>query len=249
MNTEGKPIIGLTPLWDKEKCVVMPMQETYLEAVQAAGGEPLVLDVADEEGARAELAGCDALISTGGGDIAPELYGEARIETCGPPCPARDTFELITFHIALERGMPILGICRGIQLINVGLGGTLWQHIGDAGVEPARHSAGTEPVFHGFKAAKGTPLVEWAGAEEFVVNSWHHQSVKRPGKGLEVVGWSDDGLIEAVWMPDRPFVWGVQWHPERAFHDFPRDLRIFQTLVAAAANHKKENHHGTAMDH
>ena len=237
MNTEGKPIIGLTPLWDKETCVVKPMQETYLEAIQAAGGEPLVLDVADEEATREELAGCDALISTGGGDIAPELYGETRIEACGPACPARDTFELMAFRIALERGMSILGICRGIQLINVACGGTLWQHIGDAGVKPSRHSAVTEPAFHGFKAATGTPLVEWAGAVEFVVNSWHHQSVKRPGKGLEVAGWSDDGLIEAVWMPDRPFVWGVQWHPERAFRDFPRDLHIFQALVAAAGQH------------
>ncbi len=232
----GKPIVGLTPLWDKETCVVKPMQETYLEAVQAAGGEPRVLDVADEESARAELAGCDALISTGGGDIVPELYGEARIKACGPSCPARDTFELITFRVALERGMPVLGICRGIQLINVALGGTLWQHIGDAGVEPSRHSAVTEPTFHGFKAAKGTPLVEWGGGEEFKVNSWHHQAVKRVGKGLEVAGWSDDGLIEAVWMPDRPFVWGVQWHPERIFRDYPRDLRIFQELVAAAAH-------------
>ena len=113
MNTLRKPIVGLTPLWDKEKCVLKPMQETYLEAVQTAGGEPRVLDVADEDSAREELASCDALISTGGGDIAPELYGEARIESCGSSCPARDTFELITFRIALERGMPILGICRG----------------------------------------------------------------------------------------------------------------------------------------
>ena len=79
----GKPIIGLTPSWNKTTCVVIPMQETYLDAVRAAGGEPLVLDVAAEEGARAELAACDALISTGGGDIAPERYGEARIESCG----------------------------------------------------------------------------------------------------------------------------------------------------------------------
>ena len=103
MNTLRKPIVGLTPLWDKEKCVLKPMQETYLEAVETAGGEPRVLDVADEASAREELASCDALISTGGGDIAPELYGEARIESCGSSCPARDTFELITFRIALER--------------------------------------------------------------------------------------------------------------------------------------------------
>ena len=234
-RTDGDKAIGITPPMDAETGLPKPLRLEYLRAVRRAGGVPLVLGPSrDEATVRRDLSRCGGLLLSGGGDIEPERFGESRHALCGPSCAARDAYESLAFRAALDAGMPILGICRGVQFINVALGGTLWQDVGECGVEAGRHrQPGDAGARHGMRAAAGSALAEWNGAEEFQVNSWHHQAIHELAEGLEAQAWSDDGLVEAVTMPSRRFVWGVQWHPERS-QERLGDRRIFEEFVAAA---------------
>lgn len=205
---------------------------TYSRAVQAAGGMALVLppDEAAAEEPDATLDRVDALILAGGGDIDPAAYRGERDPATGMTRPERDSFEVALAKRALERDTPVLGICRGMQLLNVALGGDLDQHLPDRlGHDDHLHTPGSFGD-HEVRLRAGSLAAQAAGGERVTVKSHHHQGVDRLGEGLEVTGWSvEDAIPEAIEMPGRPFALGVLWHPEEDTRS-----RVVAALVEAA---------------
>ena len=234
-----RPVIGLTTyleqakqgVWDV-RAAFLPQQ--YFDAVTASGGAAVLLppqpDPADA--AAAVLAGIDALILTGGIDVQPELYGAGRHPLTDPARPDRDAWELALFAEAQRRRVPVLAICRGLQLVNVARGGTLHQHLPEAlGTERYRIGGG---VFarNTVEIVAGSTVAGILGAGAFDVHSYHHQGIDRLGEGLVPVATSDDGLVQAFESPPgEPYLVGVQWHPE----ENAVDRRLFAGLVAEAS--------------
>lgn len=220
----GRPGIGIcTPLerarwshWDQEAVV---LSRSYLAAVQGAGG--LALLVAPDEVVTADpdevLDRLDALVLAGGVDIDPALYGARRGADTDRPIPERDACELALTRRAIERDVPLLGICRGMQLMNVAAGGTLHQHLPDVvGHNEHRRTRGSfEDSDHEVRLEPGSLAARAAGEELHRTKSHHHQGIDRVGEGVVVSGWSMlDDLPEAIELPDCRFALGVQWHPE-----------------------------------
>jgi putative glutamine amidotransferase len=203
-------------VWDQE---AMLLPRAYLDAVQDAGGLALILplDAAVEEDPSQLLALLDGLILAGGADIDPACYGAApHPETVGT-VPERDAFEIALVRGAIARDIPVLGICRGMQLINVARGGTLLQHLPERfGHEEHRRVPGSfDGADHDVTLGEGSLAARAAGELVHSTKSHHHQGVERVGDGLIVSGTSSfDGQTEAIEMPSRTFVLGVQWHPE-----------------------------------
>src|SRR3954466_6403522 len=202
----------------------MALGMTYAQAIERAGGVPVVLPpcVSDLE---ALIARLDGVCLSGGPDLDPEAYGaRARHEELGPTEPSLDAFELALAREALERGMPLLGICRGSQALNVACGGTLHQHVdGHRQSEPGCRAT------HDVDVLEGTRLAGLIGPGTYAVNSFHHQAVRRLGSGLTVAARAADGTVEAIERP-AGFVVGVQWPAEAL-----PCLRLFEALVDAAA--------------
>ena len=210
-------------------------REQYLEAIRRAGAEPIAIfpkDPAPEE--------FDGLCLTGGGDIDPARYGEANIKSEDID-PARDAIELALLERALERDIPVLGVCRGLQLINVRFGGSLEQHhLGHspkyppAGAPVADDPAGAEAVRHVVTAEPGSKLAAACGDEPFIVNSSHHQVVTSDRLASDLVATAHVGeLIEGLEAPSHRWVVAVQWHPERTAQVAAAATRIFEAFVAA----------------
>ncbi len=209
---------------------------TYLRAVQAAGGIPVLLPPRVEGDARRVLwERLDGLILTGGGDIDPARFGEAPHPKTADVSPARDALEIELVERALHDDVPLLGICRGLQVLNVALGGSLHQHLP---TQPILHSQ-TEPRDRPTHAVKvmgeGTRLGRVLGALEVQVNSMHHQGIHRLGRGLRKVAWAPDGVIEGIEMDGAErFVIAVQWHPEELVGHDPTARGLFTAVVDAA---------------
>jgi putative glutamine amidotransferase len=243
-----RPVIGITAgiLRDEQPygtVVRYVGTATYLNAVAAAGGLPVVLPPQDG-GTNDLLDLIDGLLLSGGGDIEPSRYGETAIhpKTYGIE-PLRDAFEFALVEEAIRRDMPTFGICRGIQVLNVALGGTLFQDVPDLvsdrlGHEQHKSGVAKEAVGHAVTPTAGSPLTRLYGDAPVGVNSFHHQAVRDPAPGLEIAGRSEDGVIEAVTHRDRTFVLGVQWHPEMMFEQHPEQLAPFKALVDAALAHR-----------
>lgn len=216
-------------VWDGYEVTLAP--RAYVAAVQRAGGIGLVLP--PDEAAVADpdilLDRVDGLILAGGADIDPSSYGaEPHPETRGT-WPERDRFELALARRALERDMPLLGICRGMQLLNVALGGSLDQHLPEStGSEAHRTVAGTFSK-HDVRLEPDSLACAAAGTESFLVWSHHHQGLDRVGDGLRVSGWADDELPEAIELPGKRFALGVVWHPEE-----DPESKVIAALVEAA---------------
>jgi len=208
--------------------------DDYVQAVLAAGGLPLTLPMYDPElypdGVAEQLELCDGLLLSGGNaDVSPASYGEQDRPELGVTTPHRDAHELALLAAARRRGIPVLGICRGIQVLAVALGGTLVADLPDAGFSGHwQEDRQYEPV-HEVIADPGTAAVRSLGGTT-IVNSIHHQAVADPGPSLTATAWSHDGVIEAV---EAPGLLGVQWHPERLLGTDARHVAPFAWLVAA----------------
>ena len=199
-----------------------------------AGGLPVLLP--PSEGGAAVLSRLDGLVLSGGSDVDPARYGAAAHPDAGPFYAARDSAELELCRHALASGLPVLGICRGLQVINVALGGTLHQHLPDLVGNDSHSPERTGYGAHKVSVAAGTQLAAILGRSEAAVPTHHHQAIDRLGAGLVATAWTDDGVIEAVEFDQgcrlmrAPFMIAVQWHPEAG-----DDLSLFTALVAAAA--------------
>lgn len=233
-----KPMIGILPLTDMEKDSYW-MLPGYMKGIEEAGGIPVMLPLTEDETILERLAeSFDGFLFTGGQDVSPELYGEEVLPECGECSPERDAMERILLEKILMSGKPLLGICRGIQLLNAALGGTLYQDL------PAQHPGEinhhmTPPydrAVHKVTLKPSAPLYEILGTGEIAVNSYHHQAVKELAKALEVSAVSEDGLVEGVYMPDKKFVMAVQWHPEFSYLKDENARKIFEAFVKACAS-------------
>ncbi|MGW0333722.1 gamma-glutamyl-gamma-aminobutyrate hydrolase family protein [Streptomyces sp. NPDC003011] len=223
-----RPLIGVSTyleagtrwrVWELEAAL---LPAGYPRLVQRAGGLAAMLPPDAPEHAAAAVARLDGLVIAGGPDVDPVRYGAERHPRTGPPARARDAWELALVGAALAAGVPLLGICRGMQLLNVALGGTLVQHIDGHAEVPGVF--GRHPV----KPVPGTSYAD-AVPEETSVPTYHHQAVDRLGAGLIASAHAADGTVEAVELPGPPWVMGVQWHPEMG-----EDLRVMRALVDAA---------------
>lgn len=231
--TARRPRIGVTLDVAGESRYALP--RAYVDAVLAAGGLPLLLPHA-REAAGAYLALLDGLLVSGGAfDVPPELYGEPRRPVCGVTNPERTAFEQELLEAALAARLPVLGVCGGMQLLNVVRGGTLFQDLAaDAGISGHEQPAPKDVPSHEAVVAPGTLLAALVGAGPLPVNSTHHQAVRDPGQGVLVSARAPDGVVEAIELPDLPFALGVQWHPEAALRHAPRNAEILRALVRAA---------------
>jgi len=230
----SRPRIGLT-LDRPAEGARYELGLAYVEAVEAAGGLPILLPHAAGL-ATEQLALLDGLVLSGGAfDIPPELYGEARRPACGRLDPERTAAELALLRGALASGLPVLGICGGMQLMAVAAGGTLYQDLpADAGLLGHEQPAPKDAPSHEVEVAPGTRLAALVGAGALAVNSTHHQAVRTLGAGLVASAVGPDGLVEAIERAGPAFALGVQWHPEAALRHEPRHLAIYRGLVAAA---------------
>ncbi len=213
----------------------------YMNGIEAAGGAPIMLPLTDSEEVikrAAEL--CDGLLLTGGQDVSPDVYDRERLSCCGELCPARDREEALLLDLFLKNDLPVLGICRGIQFLNAHLGGTLYQDLKTQYGDTVEHrmSPPYDRSIHTVSLVKGTPLHSLLGTDEISVNSYHHQAVKRLAKPLCESALSCDGLIEGVFMPDKKFVWAIQWHPEFSYKKDDTSIKILKAFVDAAAKNR-----------
>jgi putative glutamine amidotransferase len=230
-------VSGVLRAWDGAERT--GVNAAYVRSVLAAGGVPVVLSplLGPSYAARA-LDGSDGVVLSGGEDIHPALYGMAPSPHLNPPSRERDLFELALFAAARQRELPVLGICRGIQLVNVGLGGTLYQDLPTERPGPVAHDPGAarDARTHTIELKPGSRAAEALGGTAFSVNSFHHQAVDRLAEGLVASGWSADGLIEAVESPaEAPWLLAVQWHPEEMHAEMRAPERgLFRALVVAA---------------
>ena len=235
-----RPAIGITIENPRKEREVFRLRDDYVRSVETGGGLPLIFAPGRPEDAAELLDHVAGLVLTGGADIDPRIYGEAPHPELGPVHPERDAFEVALAREALRRDLPVLAICRGHQVLNVAMGGTLVQDIPSQLPGAGAHDPDVErwQTCHDVEILPRTRLREILGTERVAVNSFHHQAVKTLGRELVLSARSADGVVEGIEMPrDRKrFVVGVQWHPE-SFWDHPPGLRsLFEALVHAAAD-------------
>lgn len=233
-----RKIIGVVPLWDSKKESLW-MLPGYMNGIMDSGGTPIVLPLTNDDEILKSLADmCNGFLFTGGHDVSPHLYKEEPLPQCGECCADRDNMEFKLLKLALEKNKPVLGICRGIQFINAALGGTLYQDLYTQKNSNILHHQ--KPPYHipvhNVNIEKNTPLHQILQVDILQVNSYHHQAVKELSPQLLPMAYSEDGLIEAVYMPQKKFVWAVQWHPEFSYTVDSNSKKIFSAFVKTADN-------------
>ena len=239
----SKPVIGINCDLDPagagrtypKPCLFL--YTDYFDSVVRAGGVPLLIPfLEDQADIEAALGAVDGLLLVGGGDVDPTLYGQKPHRTTNVAAERRQRFDASLARTALAGDKPVLGICMGVQMMNVAAGGTLLQHIDDAREGPLQHSRPLEAFdeVHEVRIVRGSRLAGIVQPSPLNVNSTHHQAIDRVAAGFEVSARADDGVIEAIERPGERLVLGVQWHPERLTAN-PRHLALFQALVAASA--------------
>ena len=229
-----KPAIGLTTYGTIERPDYR-VPEEYVHAVVRAGAVPFLLPPVMADFSERWLDRLDGLILIGGGDLDPIHYQGGGHETVYNVDAARDSAELRLTRLVLEREFPTLAICRGMQLVNTVLGGTLHVHIPDVFGESVLHRAPPRvPIPHEVIVNQYSRLAEVMGCRRTSVASWHHQAIDRLGAGLRAVAWAEDSVIEAVEMIDNPRLIAVQWHPELTAEDDPAQQALFDGLVEMA---------------
>ena len=238
----AKPLIGIPTFHDTSAADRLPerfgMSRPYIIALEAAGAAPVLLPLAlDPETLRSVFSRLDGLFMAGGGDVNPACYGARAHEKTDDIDDLRDQTEILLARWALEADMPILGVCRGVQTLNVSAGGTLLQDVKTFVPGAIRHQYAPEKprsyVAHELSTVPDTRLASILGASAHV-NSFHHQAVERPGEGFVVSAVAPDGGIEAIEGRGHRFTIGVQWHPEGLIHSDPTMLGLFEAFVRAA---------------
>jgi putative glutamine amidotransferase len=234
------------------------MSERYVRTLAEAGGVPLMIPLMpdDEESTRAMYDALDAIFLPGGADLDPASYGEPRLPGCDRSDALRDQLELMLVRWALEDGKPVLGVCRGLQILNVAAGGTLYQDIATQMPDAVKHDYfpgqghPRDYLAHSVElTVPGSRLSALCGAGELRVNSLHHQGIKQLGAGLIVTAVAEDGLVEAVERhpADDHYVVAVQWHPEALYHVDACARALFDTFIAAAAAYREIREDGEAV--
>lgn len=233
---DKRPVIGLVPLEDKARNSYW-MLPGYMNGVFAAGGIPFMLPLTKDKPALLRLFNmCGGLLFTGGQDVNPNIYGAEKTELCGEASDVRDFMEEYLLELAVSEDKAVLGICRGIQFMNASLGGTLYDDI------PARIPSDLihcqKPPYdlpsHSVTIDINSPLGRLLGRERLDVNSYHHQGIRELSPKLTSMAVSDDGLTEAVYMPQKRFIWGIQWHPELSYKTDENSLKIFKEFIRFA---------------
>ena len=227
-----KPIIGIFPSYEVGADPLV-LNKNYVNAVTNCGGVPYILPLFTEETPCAEaLEHIDGLLLTGGVDISPEYYGEKNSGKSLDISPLLDCSEKLLIELALEQDIPILGICRGMQALNVFCGGSLVQDIPSELGAAKKHSGGVhKPAFHDIQISKSSPLSDAMGFGSHRVNSYHHQAIKKLAPEFSAAALSPDGIIEAIFHQNRRFVLGVQWHPERDGDEISQNAKIISAFI------------------
>lgn len=213
------------------------MVNNYVQSVERAGAIPYIIPIVeDEEIIKKQVENIDALILSGGSDVNPLMFGEEPSEKLGPVLEERDIFDIKLLKFAMELNKPILGICRGEQLINLVNGGTIYQDLSLYEKHSVKHCQCNSPAtpIHTVDIKKDSILYEVLGEKAFV-NSFHHQAVKDVAKGFKVVATSKDGVVEAIEKEEGSFILGIQWHPEMMSHKHEPMQKIFNLLVEKAS--------------
>lgn len=241
-----QPIIGIPcfPLVRSDTGrPIYASNQAYVQAVMHAGGVPILIPpVPGVEALPAIQAILDGLLLTGGADLDPALYGEAPLPETKSPEPLRDATELAITRWALDKRLPVLGICRGMQLLNVACGGSLYQDIPTQRPGAFDHEQlgqARTHIAHEVSPEPGSLLAGILGEQHAGVNSFHHQAVRRIGQGLRVTAVAEDGVSEAIEIPDLPFVLAVQYHPEELESNDAASHRLFLAFVQASAEFKQ----------
>lgn len=238
-----RPIIGVTTFLS-EQSKYSTVSRNYIDSIYAAGGLPVNIPIISNESNYDDYIDMlDGLLFTGGNDIAPYYFGENPVRELNSMSSIRDEYEFSLFKAAYEKNMPIFGICRGIQLINVAMDGSLYQDIysqcpGTLGHSP-EHTASDE-FYHAVQIKVDTQLYEIFGEERIFTNSFHHQSVKQLGNNLIATAYSEDGIVEAIESTEDRFLLGVQWHPECMTKRHPMFLKLFRAFVEASIQYKQK---------
>lgn len=236
-NFERKDEIGIITDMGVKKQQWQFLADNYINAVEAAGGLPIILPIYTEADTVQQLVmRLDGVIISGGNDVSPAFYGE-QAESCGELEPRRDTQDIALSRYLWEHSdIPVLGICRGMQVLNVMMGGTLYQDLRKAGYQ--RHSWDESPMnlpVHRVKLEDGTRIRSIFETDCVQVNSYHHSAVRQAAEGLVIAGRSDDGVIEVMEWPGERFFLCVQWHPEMMYDD-QRQEKLFMSFVEACRN-------------
>jgi putative glutamine amidotransferase len=240
-----KPLIGCTTYRktaEDPPMEIIGLMPSYIEAIRAAGGLPVMIPLGvDAETIRAILERVDGVLLPGGGDMDPAAYRAANGGKCYDIDADRDRVEVLVAQTAVASSKPLLAICRGHQVLNVALGGTLWEDIESEMPHAIAHDHYRKlprtHLAHTVKIAPDSCLARLMGMQETAVNSLHHQGIRDLAPDLTPTAVAADGLIEAVEIPQHPFALGVQWHPENLIHDMPQMLALFKGLVDAAATY------------
>jgi putative glutamine amidotransferase len=235
-----KPVIGIVSNFDLEKDGYFCLAH-YVRSIEQSGALPVILPYVKADDVPTVLDLVSGLVLTGGGDFPTDLYGAEPNPAVARMIPARDAFEIPLARSALERDIPILGICRGMQLVNVLEGGTIYPHTLDELESAMDHRDGTplSESVHDVRLDPGSRLWQLCGSPSapFPVNSFHHQAIKRLAPGFIASAHAEDGVIEAIESPGRRFVIGVQWHPEWMYDTDPACRSLIDNFTRACATH------------
>ena len=228
-----KPIIGIIPLVDEEKDSLW-MLPGYMNGIEKAGGIPIMFPLtSDADDIKELLTNVQGVLFTGGHDVNPAIYNETPINQTVSFCKERDDMEVEVLKQVLEKDMPLLGICRGIQFVNAYLGGSLYQDIPTQFPTNLNHhqSPPYDKPVHRVNIKESSSLFGLLNKKSLEVNSYHHQAVKDPSPCLDIMAVAEDGLIEAVEIKDKTFAWALQWHPEFSFMSDEDSFKIFKEFV------------------